>query len=139
MLERWEHYENDRGGIGVRGFGGTEAEAFEQAALALTAAITDPQGVAPRERVDIRCEAPTPDQLLATWLCAVRARMMSSRMLFSRFEVWLEGTRLTAHAWGEPVNPERHELRLKLKEARPDTPRVARHAEGWMAQAIMDF
>jgi len=139
MLERWEHFENDRGGLGVRGFGDTEADAFEQAALALTSAITDPDGVAPRERVVIRCEATTDDLLLASWLDAVRAKMISSRMLFSRFEVWLDGTRLSAHAWGEPVNAERHELRLKLKQARPESSRVARHAEGWIAQAIMDF
>jgi len=95
--------------------------------------------VAPRERVVIRCEATTDDLLLASWLDAVRAKMISSRMLFSRFEVWLDGTRLSAHAWGEPVNAERHELRLKLKQARPESSRVARHAEGWIAQAIMDF
>jgi SHS2 domain-containing protein len=101
--------------------------------------MTDPRRVAARERVAIRCEAPTEEQLLASWLEAVRRRMKSSRMLFSRFEVWLDGTRLTAHAWGEPINPERHELRVQVKGARPDTPRVARHCEGWMAQAFMDF
>lgn len=139
MLERWEHYENGGAGIGVRGYGDSEADAFEQAALALTATMTDPQLVAARERVVIRCEAPTDDLLLATWLDAVRRRMKSSRMLFSRFEVWLEGTRLTAHAWGEPINPDRHELRVQVKGARPATPRVARHGDGWMAQAFMDF
>jgi SHS2 domain-containing protein len=139
VLERWEHYEDGGSGIGVRGFGDTAADAFEQAALALTATMTDPQGVSSRERVVIRCEAPTDDLLLATWLDAVRSRMKSSRMLFSRFEVWLDGTRLTAHAWGEPMNPDRHELRLQVKGARADTPHVARHGEGWMAQAIMEF
>ena len=139
MLERWEHYEHGGAGIGVRGFGSTEGDAFEQAALALTAAVTDPGGVAARERVVIRCHAPTEDLLLAAWLDAVRRKMKSSRMLFSRFEVWLDGLRLTAHAWGEPVSPERHPLRLELKRPRPHTPRVARHGEGWLAQAIMDL
>jgi SHS2 domain-containing protein len=139
VLERWEHYEDAGSGVGVRGYGDTAADAFEQAALALTATMTDPQGVSARECVVIRCEAPTDDLLLATWLDAVRRRMILSRMLFSRFEVWLDGTRLTAHAWGESINPERHELRLQVKGARADTPRVARHGEGWMAQAIMDF
>jgi SHS2 domain-containing protein len=139
MLERWEHYEDGGTGIGVRGFGDTEGDAFEQAALALTAAVTDPASVAPRELVVLHCDAPTEDLLLESWLDAVRRRMKSSRMLFSRFEVRLDGLRLTAHAWGEPVNPERHPLRLELKRARPHTPRVARHGEGWIAQAIMDF
>ena len=137
-MERWEHYE-DPAGLGVRGYGNTEADAFEQAALALTAAMADPANVAPTERVVIQCEAPDEDQLLACWLEAVRRKMASSRMLFSRFEVWLDGSRLTAHAWGEPLSRERHHLRLRLKGARPETPRVARHADGWLAQAVMDY
>lgn len=60
-------------------------------------------------------------------------------MLFSRFEVWLDGLRLTAHAWGEATDPERHRPRLRIKRARANTERVARHGEGWMAQAIMEF
>jgi len=36
---RWEHFPHEAD-IGVRGFGATPAEAFEQAALALTAAVT---------------------------------------------------------------------------------------------------
>ena len=35
----WEHFPHDAD-IGVRGWGATPAEAFEQAALALTAVVT---------------------------------------------------------------------------------------------------
>ena len=41
---RWEHYDHGAD-IGVRGFGASKARAFEQAALALTAVITDPAEV----------------------------------------------------------------------------------------------
>jgi SHS2 domain-containing protein len=41
----------------VRGVGASKADAFEQAALALTAAVTDPASVVPRERVQIECAA----------------------------------------------------------------------------------
>lgn len=138
-MERWEHYQDGAGGIGVRGYGDTEADAFEQAALALTAAMADPAGIAQRERVVIHCEAPNPDLLLAAWLDAVGREMAETGMLFSRFEVWLDEMRLTAHAWGEPASPERHRVRLRLKHPRPNTERVARHGEGWLAQAVMDF
>ena len=36
-LPRWEHFEHDAD-VGVRGWGNTRAEAFEQAAVAMTAA-----------------------------------------------------------------------------------------------------
>ena len=52
MLPRWEHFEHDAD-VGVRGWGHTRAEAFEQAAVAMTAAITDPELVRPLMRVEL--------------------------------------------------------------------------------------
>jgi hypothetical protein len=46
----WEHYEHSAD-IGVRGIGASKSEAFEQAALALTAVVTDPNTVELREWV----------------------------------------------------------------------------------------
>ena len=48
---RWEHYEHGAD-IGVRGFGGTKAEAFEQAGLALTAVVCDLRGVGQHHEFD---------------------------------------------------------------------------------------
>ena len=52
----WEHFPHDAD-VGLLGFGATPAEAFEQAALALTAVVTAAR-VAPISAVHIRCEAP---------------------------------------------------------------------------------
>ena len=46
MSKRWEHFEHDAD-IGVRGIGASKADAFEQAALALTA-VAAPKGKAAR-------------------------------------------------------------------------------------------
>lgn len=46
MIPRWEHFRHEAD-IGVRGLGATREAAFEQAALALTAVLTDPARVAP--------------------------------------------------------------------------------------------
>lgn len=94
--------------MGVRGFGASKAQAFEQAALAVTAAVTDPAGVEGRERVTMQCEAPDDELLLAEWLNALVYEMSTRKMLFSRFAVRIEGTRLSAEAWGEPVGAARH-------------------------------
>ena len=50
MKEHWEHFE-DGADIGVRGFGASKAGAFEQAALALMAVITEPGRVAASKTV----------------------------------------------------------------------------------------
>jgi protein archease len=52
----WEHFPHDAD-VGVRGPDATTAEAFEQAAHALTAVITHAE-VEPQRSVEVRCEAP---------------------------------------------------------------------------------
>lgn len=64
MSARWEHFAHGAD-IGVRGIGPTKAKAFEQAALALTAVIVDPEAVARRETITISCAAPDDELLLA--------------------------------------------------------------------------
>lgn len=124
--------------MGVRGFGATQAQAFEQAALALTAIITDPAGVAPREAVDVVCTAPDDELLLADWLNAVIYEMATRRMLFSRFEVRLEGGRLAARLWGEAVEPARHRPAVEVKGATYTDLKVACIEGAWLAQTVVD-
>ena len=52
----WEHFPHDAD-IGVRGFGATCAEAFEQAAVALTAIVTHAE-VKELVSMEVTCEAP---------------------------------------------------------------------------------
>jgi len=125
--------------IGVRGFGPTRETAFEQAACALTAAITDPRGVAPRSIVEIACEASDIEFLFVDWLNALVYEMATRRMLFSRFAVDIRDRRLTAWAWGEPVDVARHEPAAEVKGATLTALKVGRRAEGgWLAQCVVD-
>ena len=137
MPGRWEHYAHDAD-VGVRGLGETKAEAFEQAALAMTAAITDLASVRPRDEIEVSCEAPDDELLLAEWLNALVYEMATRRMLFSRFEVRIEGGRLSADAWGEAIDAQRHHPAVEVKGATLTTLRVARHGDGWLAQTVID-
>lgn len=134
---RWEHYEH-AADLGVRGFGPTLAQAFEQAALALTAAVTDPGAVHPLQRVEIACEAPDAELLLAGWLNALVYEMATRRMLFSRFSVDIHDMGLKGEAWGEPIDVARHHPAVEVKGATFTTLRVARHDDGWVAQTVVD-
>ncbi len=134
---RWEHFPHGAD-IGVRGCGATLAEAFEQAGRALTAVVTDPDSVEAHERVAITCEAPDPELLLAEWLNQLIYEMATRRLLFSRFRVRIEGTRLEAEAWGEPVEAKRHDPAVEIKGATYTALRVAREGNGWIAQTVVD-
>lgn len=124
--------------MGIRGFGSTQERAFEQAALALTAVVTDIALVEPRDLVTIDCEAPDPELLLAEWLNGLIYEMSTRRMLFSRFEVQTDGRHLHAQAWGELVDPARHHPAVEVKGATYTALRVARENGEWVAQTVVD-
>jgi tRNA nucleotidyltransferase (CCA-adding enzyme) len=134
----WEHYAHGAD-IGVRGVGPTQAAAFEQAALALTAVVVDPASVVPRDVVSVSCEAPDEELLLADFLNALIYEMATRNMLFGRFRVTIEHGRLAADAWGEPTDVARHHPEVEVKGATYTTLRVGRDARGrWIAQTVVD-
>lgn len=134
---RWEHFAHDAD-VGVRGRGATAVQAFEQAALALTAVVTDAE-VAPEIAVGISCDAPDLELLLVEWLNAVIYEMAVRRMLFGQFAVTIDGTHLDATLWGETVDVARHAPACEPKGATLSELRVAREADGtWSAGCIID-
>jgi SHS2 domain-containing protein len=134
---RWEHFPH-AADVGVRGFGNTAAEAFEQAALALTAVVTHAE-IAPAQPVEVSCEAPDLELLFVEWLNAIIYEMAVRTMLFSRFAVHIEGTRLTGTLWGEPVDVARHQPACEPKGATYTALKVAAAGDGtWSAACIVD-
>ena len=134
----WEHFAHGAD-IGVRGIGATRAEAFEQAALALTAVVTDPARVVPQVGVDLHCEAPDLEMLFADWLNAVVYAMATRDLLFGRYEVHLDGNALRAKAWGERVDRQRHQPAVEIKGATYTALSVAQERGGaWIAQCVVD-
>jgi uroporphyrinogen-III synthase len=134
----WSHFVHGAD-IGIEGRGRDLAAAFEQAALALTAVITDPAAVEPRHPVTVACEGPDPELLLVDWLNALIYEMATRRVLFGRFAVTLEDGRLTGTAWGQPVDAARHHPAVEVKGATYTALRVGQDAEGtWTARCVVD-
>ena len=134
----WEYFHHEAD-VGVRGTGPSAAAAFEQAALAMTAVITDPNAVRCQERVEVACEAPDLELLLVDWLNALVYAMATRHMLFGRFEVAIEGGRLHAMACGEAVDLARHAPAVEVKGATYTALEVREDAPGqWHAQCVID-
>ncbi len=138
----WEHFHHVAD-VGVRGFGANEESAFEQAAMAMTAVITDPATVADRARVPIACHAPDDEMLLAEWLNALVFEMATRQMLFGRFRVRITGgavrRKLDGEAWGEPVDRVRHAPAAEVKGATLTALKVGCDGTGrWIAQCVVD-
>jgi tRNA nucleotidyltransferase (CCA-adding enzyme) len=138
----WEHFEH-RADIGLRATADDRAELFELIARAMTAAITDPDGVAPSHEVAIDCEAPNDEVLLVDWLNALIYEMATRRMLFGAFDVTLEHSndrcRLHGVARGEPVDRDRHRPVVEVKGATYTALAVQELDDGgWQAQCVVD-
>jgi tRNA nucleotidyltransferase (CCA-adding enzyme) len=130
------HHEAD---VGVRGIGSSREQAFEEAAMALTAVITDPQAVACRETVTIDCEAADPELLFVDWLNALVFEMATRKMLFSEFHVEFDGPRLHATACGEAIDVARHEPAAEIKGATYTELELHEDEPGrWRAQCVVD-
>jgi SHS2 domain-containing protein len=133
----WEHFPHEAD-VGVRGFGVTAAEAFEQAAHALTAIVTHAT-VEPQVEVEVKCEAPDIELLFVEWLNAIIYEMAVGQMLFGQFAVRINGTKLEGTLWGEPVDVARHAPACEPKGATYTALRVAPEADGlWSAACIVD-
>ena len=137
LRTRWEHFPHDAD-VGIRGWGVTLAQAFEQAALALTGIVTDAE-IADKMSVEVACEAPDVEVLLVEWLNAIIYEMAVRNMIFGRFKVTIADTRLQGTLWGEPVDQARHAPACEPKGATYTALRVAQEADGtWSAACIVD-
>ena len=134
---KWEHFPH-QADVGVRGYGATAGEAFEQAALALTAVVTH-AAVEAKVAVDVACEAPDLELLFVEWLNAIIYEMAVRMMLFGRFAVHIEGTRLAGTLWGERVDVARHGPACEPKGATYTALKVGADSNGrWSAACVVD-
>lgn len=139
MKAHWEHFSHEAD-MGLRGYGETQAQAYEQVALALTATVTELEKVAPERSVKVECECADPELLLVDWLNALVFEMATRHMLFSRFAVAVNGNGLSATVWGEPVDRQKHEPAVEVKGATYTALKVAQQENGaWLAQCVVDI
>jgi tRNA nucleotidyltransferase (CCA-adding enzyme) len=136
-MSHWEHFHH-QADIGVRGCGETLEAAFAQAAIGLTAVITEPVQVAAAIAIPVHCEAPDRELLFADWLNALIYEMTTRKMLFSRFEVRIVENQLHATAWGEPIDMARHKPAVEIKGATYTELYVEQIEGAWIAQCVVD-
>lgn len=134
----WEHFDH-AADIGVRGVGQSPDEAFEQAALAMTAVVSSLEDVSPISPVSIQCQGNDPELLFVDWLNSVIYEMATRNMLFSRFKVAIQGDALVATAWGEQVTVDQHRPAVEIKGATYTALHVGRNQnKQWVAETVID-
>jgi SHS2 domain-containing protein len=137
MVGSFETFEHEAD-IGVRGYGATVEEAFANAACAMYSVMVNVTRVEHREFRGVNVTAGDREQLLVEWLNGLLAVSDIERMVFSRFEVRIEGNALAGTAWGEPLDRMRHEPNVEVKGATYHLLKVVREKDGFIAQCVVD-
>jgi SHS2 domain-containing protein len=134
----WEHFEHGAD-IGIRGIALTLEQAFEQTAVAMTAVITNPDQVSASKAVLIRCEASDHELLLLDWINELVYVMAVQGLLFKRYQVAISDGILSATAFGEAVDRQKHQPAVEIKGATFTELHVYQQPDGlWVAQCIVD-
>lgn len=134
--ERYGYFEHDAD-LGVVGRGMTLEEAFEAAAEAMFAIMTDVAAVKPAVAVNFEFEEADEELALVRWLNLLLGYCHERGMVFGR--VWLErdGARWRGGAAGEPWRSEL-ERGVEVKGATLTMLSVKSTADGWEARCVVD-
>ncbi len=132
--ERFSHPSEE----GVRGYGETQAKAFEEAAKALESIMTDLSKIEKKETRKIKLENPDKEQLLVKWLNELLYLFDTEGLVFKEFKVDIKNGELTAEAKGEPYDQEKHGAGTVIKAATYNELKVQKENKEWIAQCIVD-
>jgi protein archease len=125
--------------VGIRVMAASLDALFETAALALTELMTDTATVEPRLERTMDLKEESIDLLLVCWLQEILYLMDTEGLVFSVFEVRIEGATLQATLRGEPFNPGVHPRKSDVKAVTYHHLEVATHGDGWEARVIVDI
>jgi SHS2 domain-containing protein len=132
--ETFEH-ESD---IGIRGFGQTVEEAFENAATALYAVMVNVGSIEQQDMRTLTVTAPDHELLFVEWLNALLSLSDIEHMVFSKFEASISGVSLTGRAWGEHLDHLRHQPQVEIKAATYHMLSVKKDHDMFIAQCVVD-
>jgi SHS2 domain-containing protein len=134
------HYETfeHEADIGIRGFGQTIEEAFENAAIALYSVMVDVGSIKQIHMRTISVTASDHELLFVEWLNALLSLSDIERMVFSKFEVAISGMSLTGRAWGERLDQIRHQPHVEIKAATYHMLSVKKEHDMFVAQCVVD-
>jgi SHS2 domain-containing protein len=103
--------------VGVKAYGKTISEAFENAAKGMFDIITDSSEIENIGQYTIELEAPDMEQLLVDWLSDLLFLNSAKNLVFGFFKIELDEkkNKLTAKVFGEKFNLSKHKIGAEIK------------------------
>lgn len=125
--------------IGVRVYGATLEELFENAAFAMFDILADLENMHGDTVEEFALEAPSAEELLIAWLDELLYNFYTKQLIFFSFTIdELSGTRLKATASGRPVGANRNRLKTEIKAATYHDLKIVKTADGYTVDIVFD-
>jgi SHS2 domain-containing protein len=126
--------------IGLRAWGATLQEAFENAATALSAIVVELDDIEPRIAYPIAASGDDDQSLLVNWLNEALYYLDARRIVLRRFRIEHFGDgRVAGQAWGEPRDPVKHRPKVIVKGVTYHQLKIEQRAEGWTVEVFLDI
>ena len=137
-MKRYEFFDHTAD-VGIRVFGNSLAELFENAGFALFDIITDIAKVREREKRCITISRDSVDELLVEWLNSLLYLHATELLLCSKFHVQeIAQQSLTGEAWGEIFQDHRHVIKTEVKAVTYHGLNVHQDNGLWKATVVLD-
>ncbi len=138
MPEKFEFIEHTAD-LGFRAYAASIEELFVHAAEAFFETILSSESVEERIERSIEVEAGALDELMVSWLDEFLYLYDTEKLVFKRFQIKpIQQNRLEATAWGEIMDPVRHEIKSGIKAVTYHQLYVKKEGGFWEAQVILD-
>ena len=125
--------------IGIKAYGGTLKELFENTALGMFNIIADLEGIKPSTEIKVEAEAIDKEELLIAWLEELLYNFYTKNIILSEFNIMeLTDTRLTAKAKGRFIGENRNRLKSEIKAATRHGLRIDKKNEKYEVEIIFD-
>jgi len=125
--------------VGFRVTAPNLTDLLEESARALFALIVlNSHQIQPKTELQIKVLGDRADDLLLDWLSELLYVFDSQRIVFCRFNVHVAADGVSGQAWGEPLDPSRHQLGHEVKAITYHDLTVRRMDDRWEAKVIVD-
>ena len=138
MEKRYEQFSHTAD-IGVRVFGKTLKELFENAAFAMFDILADLDGLKGEITQDFELTAPNHEELLISWLDELLYNFYAKNIIFYKFEVTkVSEDVVRAKAFGRSVSENRNRLKTEIKAVTYSDLKVNKADGGYQVEIIFD-
>jgi len=130
--------------LGIRGIGKTPREALSAGAQAMVAAMADVSKVSGHRRFTQCCTAADVPSLFVEWLNDLLYQREVEGVLFcsacaAHLEQGEQGWKLEGVAFGEPLDPDRHEVFAEIKAATYYGLDYRKEGDMYVIQCVVDI